>query len=54
MKNVNNFQIAKVQPKGVLLYIASIFCQFEPGVAFKKSVYLITVYSDCILTQCKI
>ena len=38
MKNVNNFQIAKVSLK-VLFSIFLIFCQFLPDVAFKKSVY---------------
>ena len=42
IKNVNNFQIVEVQPKGS---ICLIFCQFEPciaykNVAYKKSVYL--------------
>ena len=34
MKNVNNFQIAKVQPQ-VLLSICLSFCQIHPGVAYK-------------------
>ena len=33
MKKVNNFQIAKVQPQ--LLGICLIFCQFQPGIAYK-------------------
>ena len=36
MKNVNNFQIVKVQ---VLLSICLIFCQFQPGVAYKSVTY---------------
>ena len=36
MKNVNNFQIVKVQ---VLLSICLIFCQFQPGVAYKSVAY---------------
>ena len=31
MKNLNNFQIAKVQPPSICL----IFCQFQPSVAYK-------------------
>ena len=43
MKNMNNCQITKVQPQ-VFLIICLIFCQFQPGVAYKcclqeKSVY---------------
>ena len=46
MNNVNNIEIAKVQPQGValLLSIYLIFCKFQPvarykSVAYKKSVY---------------
>ena len=38
MKNVNNFQIEKVQLQG-LLSIYLIFCQFQPGVAYKSVAY---------------
>ena len=34
MKNVNNFQIGKV-----LLSICLIFCQCQPGVAYKSVAY---------------
>ena len=38
MKNVNNFQIAKVSAlQG--LNICLIFCQFQPGVAYKSVGY---------------
>ena len=33
MKNVYNFQTAKVQPQGL------IFCQFHPGAVYKSTVY---------------
>ena len=36
VKNVNNFQIAKVQPHGVCLAFASSFCQFQPAIASKS------------------
>ena len=32
MKKANNFQVAKVQSQGFAL----IFCQFQPGVAYKS------------------
>ena len=35
MKNVNNFQIAKVHPQGAAS-ICLIFFQFQPGVAYKS------------------
>ena len=35
MKNVNNFQTAKIQPQ-VLLSIYLIFCSFQPGVVYKS------------------
>ena len=38
MKNVNNFQIAKVSPR-MLLSICLIFCHFQPGVACEGVVY---------------
>ena len=38
MKNVNNFQIAKVGI-GVLPSICLLFCQFQPGVAYKRVAY---------------
>ena len=37
MKNVNNFQIAKVQLQGVDT-ICVIFCQFHPDFAYKSFV----------------
>ena len=43
MKNVNNFQIAKVQPR-VLLSICLIFCQFQLGVGCKIVAYVKSVY----------
>ena len=36
MKKVNNFHKANVQPQGVLRFCL-IFCQFQPGVAYKKA-----------------
>ena len=39
MKNVNNFQTAKVQPQGVVFSICLIFCQFQPGVADTSDAY---------------
>ena len=39
MKNVNNFQIAKVQPQGLRTICLIFFCQFEPGVAYKGVAY---------------
>ena len=44
MKNVNNFQKAKVQPQGVLFSICLIFCQAQPGVAYKSVTYKKRVY----------
>ena len=38
MKNVNNFQIAKVKPR-VLLSTCLIFCQFQSDVAYKSVAY---------------
>ena len=38
MKKAINFQIAKVQPR-VLLSFCLIFCQFQPGLAYKSVVY---------------
>ena len=38
MKKVNNFQIAKIQPH-------LIFCQFQPGVAYKSVAYRKSVYT---------
>ena len=35
MRNVNNFQIAKIHPQSVLSICLS-FCQFQPGVLIKK------------------
>ena len=34
-----NFQIAKVQPYGVASLLLYIFCQFQPGVAYKSVAY---------------
>ena len=47
MKNVNNFQIAKVQPQGVAMNFLDFF-QFQPGIAYesvlgKKSLYLLSL-----------
>ena len=42
MKNVNNFQIAKVQPQGVAYCL--ICWQFQPGVAYKSGGYKKSVY----------
>ena len=39
-KNVNNSQIAKVQRLRVLLGVCIIFRKFQPGIAYKKSVYI--------------
>ena len=39
MKNVNNFQISKVQPQGVAYHLLN-FCQFPPGVAYKSVAYI--------------
>ena len=44
MKNVNNFQIAKVQPRGVALH------QVQPGVAYKSVAYK----KVCILSHQKL
>ena len=38
VKNVSNFQIAKVG-LGVLPSICLFFCQFHPGVAYKRVAY---------------
>ena len=45
MKNVNNFQIANVQPPGVvLLNIYLTFCQSQPkSVAYKKACIRCTI-----------
>ena len=43
MKNVDNFQIAKVQPR-MFLNICLIFCQFQPAVAYKSVTYKKSVY----------
>ena len=39
MKNVNNFQVAKVQPKDFFSICLFFFCQFHPGVAYKGVAY---------------
>ena len=39
MKNVNNFEIAKVQPQGVAWQLLEVFCQFQTGVAYKSVAY---------------
>ena len=44
MKNVNDCQITKVQSQG--LSICLIFCQFQPGVAYKSVGYRKSVYID--------
>ena len=38
IKNVYNFQVAKVHSQ-VVLSICLIFCQFQPGVAYKSVAY---------------
>ena len=38
VENVNNFQIAKVQPQVVALQLLD-FLQFQPGVAYKSDAY---------------
>ena len=40
MKKANNFQIAKVQPQGVVQPLLDFFCQFQPGVAYKGAAYI--------------
>ena len=42
MKNVNNFQIAKLQSQRVASHFLD-FCQFQPGVAYKSVAYKKTV-----------
>ena len=37
MKNINHFQIAKVQP--LLVSYCLFFCQFQPGVSYKGVAY---------------
>ena len=44
VKKANNSQIAKVQPQSVLHSFCLIFCQFQPGVAYKSVVYKNNVY----------
>ena len=44
VKKANNSQIAKVQPQSVLHSFCLIFCQFQPGVAYKSVVYKNKVY----------
>ena len=40
MKNVNNFQIANVQPPGVAQHLFDVSaCQIQPGVAYKSVAY---------------
>ena len=39
MKNENNFQIAKVQSRGVTYHLLGFFCQFQPGVGYKSVTY---------------
>ena len=39
MKKASYFQIAKVQPR-VLLRFSLIFCQLQPGVAYKSAAYI--------------
>ena len=43
MKNLNNFQVAKVQP-WVLHSICLTFCQFQSRVAYKSVAFKKTVY----------
>ena len=51
VKNANNFQIAKVQPK-VLLSICLFFCQFQLDVAYKSVAYKKSAYLDNFLHEC--
>ena len=44
MKNVSNFQIAKVQPQGVPYCL--ICWQFQSGVAYKSGGYKKSVYGS--------
>ena len=44
MKKANNFQIAKVQPQGVVANSCLIFYQFRLGVAYKSVAYKKSVY----------
>ena len=44
MKNMNNFQIAKVQHQGVAQRLLDFFYQFQPGVAFKSVDYKKNLY----------
>ena len=39
IKNVNNFQIAKVQSQGVTQLLLNSFFQFQPDVAYKSVAY---------------
>ena len=36
MKIANNFEIAKLQSQAVCLAFALIFCQCQPGIAYKS------------------
>ena len=39
MKNMNNFQIAKVQPQVAAWHLLNFFCQFQSVVAYKSVIY---------------
>ena len=49
MKNVNNFQTAKVQPQGVASHLL-VFCQFQLGIAYKSVPYK----KECIVLQFRV
>ena len=66
MKNVNNFQIAKVQPQGYCL-ACLIFCQLQPrrkfslvagySLKFTRCSLLVTKFARCkklLVARCKI
>ena len=36
---MHSFQVAEIQRRAVLLGICLIFCQFQPGVAYKSVAY---------------
>ena len=38
LKNLNNFQMSKIQPHGVAYHLLE-FCQFQPGIACKSVAY---------------
>ena len=52
VKNANNFQIAKVQPKLLLSICLFFFCQFQPDVAYNSVAYKKSAYLDNFLHEC--